>query len=72
MTPAETELINTGVNVLRALLSLAASLGVRDAMLEAFDGVLSVARSKTDRDLAEKHRKTDPAPDGTSGAPGEP
>ena len=36
-------------------LSLAESLGQRDAYLEALDGVLGAARAKTDADLDRKH-----------------
>lgn len=57
MTPVE--IVNVAVGAIQAIISLAASLGQRDAVIAALDAALAAARAQTDRDLAAKHR--DPA-----------
>lgn len=54
MTEAETiRLIITSV---QGLISLAAALGYRDAVISALDATLAAVRAQTDRDLKRKHR----------------
>lgn len=53
MTEAETiRLIITSV---QGLISLAAALGYRDAVISALDATLAAVRAQTDRDLRRKH-----------------
>lgn len=59
MTPAE--IVSLSVQGIQAIISLAATLGQRDAVLAALDGVLAAARAQTDRDLDAKHAPTTPA-----------
>ena len=53
MTPAE--VVRVAVEAIGAILSLADSLGQRDAVLAALDASLAAARARTDADLAAKH-----------------
>ena len=53
MSPAE--IVNVAVTAIQAIISLASSLGQRDAVLAALDAALAAARAQTDRDLAAKH-----------------
>jgi hypothetical protein len=46
-----------------AIISIAEKLGHRDAALSALDGVLALARKKTDEDLLAKHAHD--APEGS-------
>ncbi len=50
------DVVNTAVNVIRGVISLAEALGQRDAVLAALDATLAAARAKTDADLDRKHR----------------
>ena len=54
MSPAE--IVNVAVSAIQAIISLASSLGQRDAVLAALDTALAAARAQTDRDLEKKHR----------------
>ena len=54
MSPAE--IVNTAVQAIGAIISLASSLGQRDAVLAALDATLAAARARTDVDLEAKHR----------------
>jgi hypothetical protein len=53
VTPAE--IVRTAVEAIGAIISLADSLGQRDAVLAALDASLAAARARTDADLAAKH-----------------
>lgn len=53
MTPAE--VVQTAVGAIQAVISLASSLGQRDAVLAALDATLAAARARTDADLERKH-----------------
>ena len=53
MTPAE--IVSTAVAAIQGIISLATSLGQRDAVIAALDSVLAAARAQTDRDLDAKH-----------------
>ena len=55
MTPAE--IVQIAVTGVQAILSLAESLGQRDAVLSALDATLAAARQRTDADLQRKHHK---------------
>ena len=55
MTPAE--VVRVAVEAIGAIISLADSLGQRDAVLAALDASLAAARARTDADLATKHRR---------------
>lgn len=55
VTPAE--VVRVAVEAIGAIISLADSLGQRDAVLAALDASLAAARARTDADLATKHRR---------------
>lgn len=49
------EVIRLAVLGIQTIISLAEGLGQRDAVLAALDATLAAARSRTDRDLGQKH-----------------
>lgn len=49
------QIIQAAVSAIQAIISLAESLGHRDAVLSALDGTLAATRARTDADLARKH-----------------
>lgn len=51
------QIIRAAVEGILAIISLAESLGQRDAVLAALDATLAAARARTDADLERKHRK---------------
>ena len=53
MTPEQ--IIQAAVAAIHAVLSLAETLGQRDAVLSALDATLAAARARTDADLERKH-----------------
>ena len=57
MDPAS--IVGTAVSIIQGVISLASSLGQRDAVLAALDAVLATARHQTDVDLHRKHHPDD-------------
>lgn len=53
MTPEQ--IVRVAVEAILAVVSLAESLGQRDAVLSALDATLAAARARTDVDLERKH-----------------
>ncbi len=53
MTPEQ--IIRAAVEGILGIISLAESLGQRDAVLTALDATLAAARGRTDADLERKH-----------------
>ena len=53
MTPEQ--IVRVAVEAILAVVSLAESLGQRDAVLSALDATLAAARGRTDADLNRKH-----------------
>jgi hypothetical protein len=49
------QIIRAAVEGILAIISLAESLGQRDAVLTALDATLAAARGRTDADLERKH-----------------
>lgn len=55
MTPEQ--IVRVAVEAILAVVSLAESLGQRDAVLSALDATLAAARARTDSDLNRKHNR---------------
>lgn len=53
MTPEQ--IVRAAVEAILAIVSLAESLGQRDAVLAALDATLAAVRARTDADLERKH-----------------
>ena len=51
------QIVRAAVEAILAIISLAESLGQRDAVFAALDATLAAARARTDFDLDRKHRK---------------
>ena len=51
------EVVKIAVEGILAIVSLAESLGQRDAVFAALDATLAAVRARTDADLDRKHRK---------------
>ena len=49
------EIVRVAIEGILAIVSLAESLGQRDAVLAALDATLAAVRQRTDVDLAKKH-----------------
>jgi len=51
------QIVRVAVEAILAVVSLAESLGQRDAVLAALDATLAAARGRTDADLNRKHNR---------------